>query len=54
MGVGVRKNSRSWGVAVGVCFIIVACVIAYISTKPAEADVSILINPTTSLMVGYA
>jgi NADH/NAD ratio-sensing transcriptional regulator Rex len=40
----VRKNLRSWLVVIGVLSIVIACVIAYISTKPAEADVSMIFD----------
>ena len=33
---------KSWGLLVGVLCIIGACIAAYFSTAPAEADVSIL------------
>jgi len=39
------KNSKSWALWVGVLLIITACVIAYITTKPDEADVSFIGSP---------
>ncbi len=39
------KNSKSWALWVGVLLIITACVIAYITTKPDEADVSFIRSP---------
>jgi hypothetical protein len=39
---GLRKNMKSWGLLVGILFIIAACIAAYFLTAPAEADVSIL------------
>ncbi|WP_161491181.1 hypothetical protein [Polynucleobacter campilacus] len=40
------KNSKSWALWVGVLLIITACVIAYITTKPAEANLSFIQEPT--------
>ncbi|WP_172457097.1 hypothetical protein [Polynucleobacter necessarius] len=39
-----RKNLRSWTLLVGLLVILGACIGAYISTQPAEADVSGLMN----------
>jgi uncharacterized membrane protein YhdT len=39
------KNSKSWALWVGVLLIITACVIAYITTKPAEANLSFIQEP---------
>jgi uncharacterized membrane protein YhdT len=39
------KNSKSWALWVGILLIIAACVIAYITTKPDEADVSFIGSP---------
>jgi uncharacterized membrane protein YhdT len=36
------KNSKSWAFWVGVLLIISACVIAYITTKPDEANISFI------------
>ncbi len=35
-----KKNSKAWALWVGVLLILVACVFAYITTKPAEANLS--------------
>jgi len=40
------KNSKSWALWVGVLLIITAYVIAYITTKPAEANLSFIQDPT--------
>jgi uncharacterized integral membrane protein len=42
------KNSKSWAMWVGVLLIITACVFAYITTKPAEANLSFIQEPTLS------
>ena len=39
------KNSKSWALWVGALLIITACVIAYITTKPAESNVSLIKEP---------
>jgi hypothetical protein len=39
------KNSKSWTLWVGVLLIITACVIAYVTTKPAESNVSLIKEP---------
>ena len=39
-----RKSLRSWTLALGVLVILGACIGAYISTRPAEADVSKLVD----------
>jgi hypothetical protein len=38
----VRTNLRNWSLVSGVLIILVACIWAYVLTKPAEADVSLL------------
>jgi len=40
------KNSKSWAMWVGVLLIITACVFAYITTKPAEANLSFIQDPS--------
>jgi uncharacterized membrane protein YhdT len=37
-----RPNQKNWALWLGVLIIITACVFAYITTKPTEADVSSL------------
>jgi hypothetical protein len=44
-GFDMGKNSKSWALWVGVLLIITACVIAFITTKPDEADVSFIRSP---------
>jgi uncharacterized membrane protein YhdT len=39
------KNSKSWALWLGALLIIAACVIAYITTKPAEANLSFIQEP---------
>jgi uncharacterized integral membrane protein len=45
------KNSKSWTLWVGVLLIITACVIAYITTKPDEANVSFIGSPFSLTIV---
>ncbi|MBU3540058.1 hypothetical protein [Polynucleobacter sp. UB-Tiil-W10] len=40
-----RSNIRSWSLVAGALIILAACVISYVLTKPAEADVSTLLVP---------
>lgn len=37
-----RSNIRSWSLVAGALVILAACIIAYMLTRPAEADVSTL------------
>ncbi|MBU3626546.1 hypothetical protein ICN48_09890 [Polynucleobacter sp. JS-Safj-400b-B2] len=37
-----RSNIRNWSLVAGALIILAACVFSYVSTKPAEADASIL------------
>jgi len=37
-----RPNQKNWALWLGVLLMIAACVFAYITTKPAEADLSSL------------
>ncbi len=37
-----RSNIRSWSLLAGAPIILAACIFAYLSTSPAEADVAIL------------
>ena len=39
------KNSKSWTLWLGALLIIAACVIAYITTKPTEANLSFIQEP---------
>jgi len=39
------KDSKSWALWVGALLIIAACVIAYITTKPSEANLSFIQEP---------
>lgn len=45
LGGNLDKNSKSWFLWVGVLLIIAACVFSYITTKPAEANVSFISEP---------
>lgn len=50
-GIKLRKNLRSWALVVGLLAILGACIGAYISTQPAEADVSKLMDlPISAFM----
>jgi uncharacterized membrane protein YhdT len=40
------KDSKSWALWVGALLIIAACVFAYITTKPAEANLSLIQEPS--------
>jgi uncharacterized membrane protein YhdT len=40
------KNSKSWALWIGVLLIISACVFAYITTRPAEANLSFIQEPS--------
>jgi hypothetical protein len=42
---GMGKNSKSWTLWLGALLIIAACVIAYITTKPTEANLSFIQEP---------
>jgi uncharacterized integral membrane protein len=42
------KNSKSWTLWVGALLIITACVIAYITTRPTEANLSFTQEPILS------
>ena len=44
-----RSDSRSWGFVVGALIILAACFLAYVLTKPAEADVSFINTPLMSM-----
>ena len=37
-----KENSKTWALWVGVLLILAACVFAYITTKPAEANLSLI------------
>ena len=39
------KNSKSWAFWIGALLMIAACIIAYITTKPAEANLSFIPKP---------
>ena len=45
------KNSKSWTLWVGVLLIIASCVIAYITTKPDEANISFIGSPFSLAIV---
>ena len=45
-GFDMGKNSKSWALWVGMLLIISACVIAYITTKPDEANISFIQEPS--------
>lgn len=36
------NGSRGWSMVIGILLILIACVVGFFSTKPAEADVSII------------
>jgi len=40
------KNSKSWALWLGALLIIAACVLAYITTKPEEANLSLIQEPS--------
>jgi hypothetical protein len=40
-----RSNIRNWSLVAGALIILAACIFSYMLTKPAEADVSILLPP---------
>jgi len=40
-----RKNSKSLALWIGALLIITACVLAYITTKPVEANLSFIQEP---------
>ncbi|MBU3615996.1 hypothetical protein [Polynucleobacter sp. JS-Polo-80-F4] len=44
-----RSNNKSWTLVVGALLIVAACILSYILTKPAEADVSFLNQPLMSI-----
>ena len=46
-----RSNSRAWSLVAGALIILAACILSYILTQPAEADVSTLSAPTITQTV---
>lgn len=46
-GFRVRSNNKSWTLVAGALLILAACVLAYVLTKPAEADVSMILDLQT-------
>lgn len=46
-GLPVRTNIKNWSLVLGALIILAACILSYVLTKPAEADVSILLPPMT-------
>ncbi len=40
--IGMRANLRNWTLVIGLLCVVAACVIAYLITAPAEADISLL------------
>ena len=53
-GMKLRKNLRSWASVLGLLVILGACIGAYISTQPAEADVSKLMDLPVSAFIRSA
>ena len=41
-----RKNSKSWALWLGALLVIAACVLAYITTKPEEVNLSLIQEPS--------
>lgn len=46
-GLSVRTNIKNWSLVLGALIILAACILSYVLTKPAEADVSILLPSMT-------
>ena len=42
-----RTNIKNWSLVLGALIILAACILSYVLTKPAEADVSILLPSMT-------
>lgn len=47
-GFRVRSNVRGWSLLAGVIIILAACIFSYMLTRPAEADVAILLSPSAA------
>ena len=45
-GVSLKKNSKAWFLWAGILLILAACVFAYITTKPAESNLSFINKPS--------
>jgi len=42
--IGMRANQRNWTLVIGLLCVVASCVIAYLITAPAEADISLLFD----------
>jgi TRAP-type C4-dicarboxylate transport system permease small subunit len=45
-----RKNARTWVLFAGALVIVIACLMAYFGSKPAEANLSMFSKPSHTLM----
>jgi uncharacterized integral membrane protein len=45
-GASLKKNSKAWFLWAGILLILAACVFAYITTKPAESNLSFINKPS--------
>jgi len=45
-GASLKQNSKNWTLWVGVLLILAACVFAYITTQPAESNLSFIKKPS--------
>jgi hypothetical protein len=45
-GASLKENSKTWTFWVGVLLILAACVFAYITTQPAESNLSFINKPS--------
>ena len=45
-GASLKQNSKNWTLWVGVLLILAACVFAYITTQPAESNLSFINKPS--------
>jgi len=48
-----RANLRNWVLVAGLLCVVAACVIAYLITVPAEADISLLFDLPTGSSLKY-
>ena len=46
-----KPNSKNWSLVAGVLLILAACILSYLLTRPAEADVSFIDKQFMSIMI---
>jgi len=50
----VRSNGKNWSLVAGALLIFAACILSYLLTRPAEADVSFLDEKLMSILIQSA